>query len=81
MGCLIIITRPEELTINVCPNIELVLPVNQNASVTHPIIPAVIDPSRVLFKTKNIEYGRKKHRKMLFRVLEITLLIVVVTYR
>ena len=25
--------------------------------------------------------GRKNHRKMLFRVLEITLLIVVVTYR
>jgi hypothetical protein len=81
MKSLIAITRSEELTIDACPNMVLVLPVNQNASVTHPITPAVMAPSRVLFKTKNIEYGRKKHRKMLFRVLEITLLIVVVTYR
>jgi hypothetical protein len=40
MKSLITITRSEEPTINVRP-------VNQNA-VIHPIIPAVIDPSRVL---------------------------------
>jgi hypothetical protein len=65
MKSLIVVTRPEELTINVCPNIELVLPVNQNTSVTHPIIPAVIDPSRVLFKTKYIENAMPKYHKPL----------------
>lgn len=54
----IAIIRSEELTINVCP-------VNQNASVTHPIIPAVIDPSRVLFKTKYIENAIPKYHKPL----------------
>jgi hypothetical protein len=68
MKSLIVTTRPEELTINVCPNIELVLPVNQNTSVTHPIIPAVIAPSRVLFKTKNIENAIPKYHKPLNQV-------------
>ena len=51
--------------INVRPNIVSVLLVNQNASVAHPIMPAVMDPSRVCFKIKYIENAIPKYHRPL----------------
>ena len=65
MKFLKVITVFGELAINEYPNTVEILSVNQKASVTHPMMPAVIAPSLALFVTKYIENAILKYHKAL----------------
>ena len=52
---------PGELARRELPEIVYMLSINQNASVNHPIVPAVIAPSLAPFLTKNIENAMPKY--------------------
>ena len=61
MKFLIVISMPGELARSELPDIVYILSINQKASVSQPITPAIIAPNLAPFRTKKIENAMPKY--------------------